>query len=240
MRTLSIALLTFIALLAPAQQLAAQSPESAGKMSIPAQLTKTVQADKAHPGDAVEFRTLEAVLAGKDLVMPANARLHGRVLSAGPKQGDKNSWLLVVVERAEWRQHSLPLHAFIAAQITISQSNNQRAADNEKTTYSPPNPRGMRQSARAAVTTDPNLSSMVKAPQDATETAPPDSGARYPMLENVGIFRDKNGATYLLSAKSNVKLPAGVLLMLKNEPVGSSETAAAKTATSASATEHEN
>src|SRR5271166_5653493 len=162
MRKLYIALLTFIGLLAPAQQPPAQNSESAGKMSIPAQLTRTVQADKAHPGDRVEFRTLEAVLAGKDLVIPANARLYGRVLSASPKQDDKNSWLAVVVERAEWKQHSLPLHAFISAQIVISQSNNQVA---EKTTYSPQNPRTMRQSARATLATDPTLSSLIKAPR---------------------------------------------------------------------------
>src|SRR5271157_50679 len=234
MRKLYIALLTFIALLAPAQQESAQNSESAGKMSIPAQLTRTVQADKAHPGDRVEFRTLEAVLAGKDLVIPANARLYGRVLSAAPKQDDKNSWLAVVVERAEWKQHSLPLHAFISAQIAISQSNNQLA---EKTTYSPQNPRTMRQSARATLATDPTLSSMIKAPLDANETGPAELGTRYPVLDNVGILRDKNGTTYLLSAKSNVKLPAGMLLMLKNEPGGSSETAEGKTASGTSTDE---
>ena len=231
MRKLYIALLTFIGLLAPAQQPPAQNSESAGKMSIPAQLTRTVQADKAHPGDRVEFRTMEAVLAGGDLVIPANARLYGRVLSAAPKQDDKNSWLAVVVERAEWKQHSLPLHAFISAQIAISQSNNQVA---EKTTYSPQNPRTMRQSARATLATDPTLSSLIKAPLDANETGQAELGTRYPVLDNVGIFRDKNGTTYLLSAKSNVKLPAGVLLMLKNEPGGSSETAEGKPASGTS------
>ncbi|HME31820.1 MAG TPA: hypothetical protein VKG65_03625 [Terriglobales bacterium] len=237
MRKLYIALLTFIALLAPAQQPPAQSPEPAGKMSIPAQLTRTVQADKAHPGDRVEFRTLEAVLAGKDLVIPANARLYGRVLSASPKQDDKNSWLAVVVERAEWKQHSLPLHAFISAQIVISQSNDQRAAEAEKTTYSPQNPRTRRQSARATLATDPTLSSIIKAPLDANETSQAELGTRYPVLDNVGIFRDKNGTTYLLSAKSSVKLPAGVLLMLRNEPGESSETAEGRPASGTSTDE---
>jgi len=235
MRKLYTALLTFTALLAPAQQPPVRNPESAGTMSIPAQLTRTVQADKAHPGDTVEFRTLEAVLAGRDLVIPANARLYGRVLSAAPRQDNRNSWLAVVVERAEWKQGSLPLHAFIAAQIAIS-TNNQRAADAGTADNAPLSPRrAARQSARSAVTTDPNLSNMVKTPQDATETRQDQSGPKYPMLENVSLFRDKNGTSYLLSSKSNVKLPAGVLLMLKNEP--ESEATKGKTASSSSGNE---
>ena len=232
MRKLYTALLTFTALLAPAQQTPVHKPESAGPMSIPAQLTRTVQANKAHPGDTVEFRTLEAVLAGKDLVIPANARLFGRVLSAAPRQDNKNSWLAVVVERAEWKQGSLPLHAFIAAQIAIATRNQ---APEEKTTYSPQNPRSMRQTARATLATDPNLATLVKAPQDATETRQDQLGPRYPMLENVSLFRDKDGTSYLLSSKANVKLPAGVLLMLKNEP--ESEATKGKTASGTSGNE---
>src|SRR5208283_1361140 len=103
MQKLCIALLIFTASLAPAQQPAVVNPASSGKLSIPAQLTRTVRADKAHAGDPVEFRTLEAVLVGKDTEMPANSWLQGRILGASPKQEGKNSWLALVVERAEWK-----------------------------------------------------------------------------------------------------------------------------------------
>ena len=76
---------------------------------------------------------------------------------------------------------------------------------------------------------DPSLSSLIKSPQDATLTGE-DEAPKYPKLDNVGILRDKGGTTYLVSSKTNVKLPAGVLLMLRNEPGGSPETADAKTA----------
>ncbi len=148
MQQLCIALLIFTALLAPAQQPAATDPASSGKLSIPAQLTKAVRADKAHAGDPVEFRTLEPVLVGKGLVMPANTSLHGRVLGASPKQDGKNSWLALVVERAEWTQHSLPLHAFVAAQISISVTNNQRAADPGMAGNTTANPRRARAGER--------------------------------------------------------------------------------------------
>jgi hypothetical protein len=219
---LFIALLTFSTLLAAAQQLpVASSIPSSGKFSIPAQLLKTVRADKAHPGDPVEFRTVEAVLVDNGLVMPVNTPLHGRVLSANPKHDDKNSWLAIVVERAEWKEHTLLLRAFVSAQIVMSTANRQPPPD-----ATAPNPASMtpraqrRQSVRMAARSDPELSNLVPAPQDANERFPEELGIKYPSLENVGILRDKEGTTYLLSVKSNVKLPAGVLLMLSNEPVG--------------------
>ena len=211
------------ALLAPAQQPVSSETASPGKLSIPAQLSKTVRADKAHTGDPVELKTLEAVLVSNGLVMPANTTLHGRVLDARPKQDGKNSWLVLVVERAEWKQHTLPLHAFIAAQIVISPHSNQGRTDpvlpdNTQPSY----PRSRNQGGRAVIT-DPNLANLtlagrVRAQRD-TEAAPEPIPANYPSLRDVGILRDKNGTTYLLSAKSNVKLPAGVLLMLRDEPV---------------------
>jgi len=240
MRTICIVLLAFTALLASAQQPAAGDTAYSGKLSIPAQLTKTVRADKVHPGDPVKFRTLEAILVTNDVVMPANTSLQGRVLGASPKQDGKNSWLALVVERAEWRQHSLPLHAFVVAQITISPTNN-KSADPGIAESTPANPRrSSRQNAREAARTDPSLSTLIKSPQDATETGHDELPPKYPTLDNVGILRGQDGTTYLLSSKSNVKLPAGVLLMLKNEPLGSSETADAKGATSLSTAKRQN
>ena len=234
MRTVWIALLVCAAALAPAQQPAAVDPVFPGKLLIPAQLTQTVRADKAHPGDAIELRTLEAVLVEKDLVMPADTHLVGRVLGAAPRQDNKNSWLLVVVERADWKDHSLSLRAFIAAQITVAGPKNQRLADPSNDVPAQ-NRRTARQSARTGVMTDPSLSSMVRTPQDANETVQEESGSKHPWLENVGILRDKDGTTYLLSSKSNVKLPAGVLLMLRNEPVANPATAESRTASPSSA-----
>src|SRR5664280_561024 len=232
MQKLCITLLIFTALPAPAQQPASSNPASSGKLTIPAQLTKTVRADKARAGDPVEFRTLEAVLVSKDVVMPANTSLHGRVVGASPKQDDKNSWLALVVERAEWKQHSLPLHAFVVAQISISPTNNQSAADPGLARGTP--------SKQGQIGRHSIPSGLTKSPQDATTPGQGELAPKYPTLGNVGILRDKDGTTYLLSSKSNVKLPAGVLLMLKNEPVGISETADAKTATSASSTGRQN
>lgn len=237
MQRLCIALLVLTALRAPAQQTVSSNPPSSGKLSIPAQLSKTIRADKAHAGDPVELKTLEAVLVSNGLVMPANTSLHGRVLDARPRQDGKNSWLVVVVERAQWKEHSLPLHAFISAQIAISRQNNQPADAGIPSNTQPSYPRSRSQSGRAASLTDPNLASQtvagrIRSQRDATEAAPEPMRRSYPALRDVGILRDKNGTTYLLSAKSNVKLPAGIMLMLRDEPV--EKVAAAESAVASS------
>jgi len=38
------------------------------------------------------------------------------------------------------------------------------------------------------------------------------------------MLRAKDGTTYLVSSKTTVKLPAGLMLVLKNEPAASPET----------------
>jgi hypothetical protein len=216
MRIVSVVLLAVVPFLTSAQQPAARNLVSSDKLSIPARLSKTVRADKAHPGDAVEFRTVEAVLVSQGLVMPANTVLHGRVLSASPKQEGKNSFLAFVVESATWKQNSLPLHAFIFAQIATP----LRAGDLGGMTASPD-----RQTVRMRVP-DPNRSYIARAQQDAMKTSPDPVGAanQSSALKNVSLLRDKEGITYLVSPKTNVKLPSGLMLMLKNEPAASSET----------------
>jgi hypothetical protein len=232
MRTLGVVLLAFTASLVPAQQPAVGTLGSASKLSIPAQLSKTVRADKVHPGDPVKFRTLEPVLVSNGMVMPTNTLLVGRILKASPKQEGKNSWLALVVERAEWKQHRLPLHAFVAAQINVSPANNQAAPlyPNPRESAASPPPRAGRQTR---VVPRDDLASIFKTPQEAAESNPDEPTAKYPRLENVGIVRDKDGTVYLVSSKANVKLPAGVLLILRNEPAGGPETAAARTSSGA-------
>lgn len=217
MRTLGTASLLFAACLAAAQQPAATGAGLSARLSIPVEVVHSLRADKVHAGDPVEFRTLMAVLVSKELVMPGGTHLYGRVLAAGPKEENKNSYLGVVVERAEWKDHIVVLHAFIAAQLAVTPKNQAAAstATNDNPTAAM-NRRTGRSSGRAASHGDPALPSLVRTPDDAVEPDPAQTTPKYPKLEDVGFFRDKDGATYLISTRSNVKLPAGVLLMLEN------------------------
>jgi hypothetical protein len=208
------------------QQSADNSRRYSG-VSIPAELKTTIRADKVHRGDPVEFRSLEAVLLGNGVVMPANSKLTGRIVGAAPRLEDKPSWLVLLVERGEWKQQTVPLHAFITAQMRINHtgpSSSQNSAD-APASISPR--RAGRISGRAAVENG-NDSSIVPPPQDSKEeTSSPAVNA--PILpKDLRIVRDSDGIVYLFSAESNVNLPRGALLVLVNQnpaqkPAGTAE-----------------
>ena len=138
-----------------------------GGVSIPAELTSTIRAERVHRGDPVEFRTLEPVLIAKGLVMPANTKLTGRVVGAAPLENGKPSWLVLLVEHGEWKNQSVPLHAFIAAQITVSQlpAESQAAADAGTTPRDPR--RAGRESGRVARLNGVDVSSNTHLPEDS-------------------------------------------------------------------------
>ncbi len=215
MGTGCISLLLMAALLmqAPQDSLIATP---AGNVSIPAELTKTVRAGKARRGDPVEFRTLEAVLVAPKLVMPPQTKLFGRIVGAAPRQADKPSWLVLLVERAEWKQHSIPLHAFISSQITLVPAPRTNPNSPDDTTAGNNPRRAARMSGRVAAQSDTTLSSLSKPPQDATEPSQDQLATKPATLKDLRIVRDKDGMSYLFSAKADVNLPSGTLFMLQN------------------------
>jgi hypothetical protein len=193
-----------------------------------AALTRTVRADKAHRGDPVEFTTLEAVLVGPKLAMPPQSKPFGRIVGAAPRQADKPSWLVLLVERAEWRQHIVPLHAFISSQITLVPAPNPNTGSADATPATGSVRRMGRVSVRTAADSGTEMPSSAKLPQDATEQSQDQVAARPPAaLKDLRIVRDKDGIAYLFSAKSDVKLPGGTLFMVQNRlPAATAQAAA--------------
>ena len=225
MRVGCIPLLMMAASLIQAQPDSLATKPAAG-LSIPAELTKTVRADKVHRGDPVEFTTLEAVLVSPKLVMPPQTKLFGRIVGAAPRHGDKPSWLVLLVERAEWKQHSVALHAFIASQITVVPATNQNTVSPE-TTAPTINPRRR----GSALPVDPSGTDLpwVRRPprEDATVQSQDETPLKLPRLKDLRIVRNKDGMWYLFSAKSDVKLPGGTLFMLQNQAPNAPEQSAA-------------
>ncbi len=227
MRVLLLVLFSAITVFAEDPQAVTTTTQVPGNLSIPAQLSKTIDTKKCKAGDAVEMRTLEPVLIGNGLVMPENAKLQGKILAAASRQNDKPSWVVLVVERAEWKQHSIPLYAFIASQITVKakvagQSDNAfegalNLADAEHARYA------------ARTQAIPGSSRSVgHPPRDATVEGNSTSELSYQRLEEVYIQQARNGAVFLLSPKPHLKLPSGTMFMLRNQPAGAQKQADAK------------
>jgi hypothetical protein len=216
-----ISVLLLTACLSPGQQ-TKTSVRPVNGVSIPAQLTTTIRADKVHRGDPVEFRTVEAVLVGNGVVMPKNTKLAGRVVGAAPRLGEKPSWLVLLVERAEWKNESVPLHAFIASQLSIEQVPLQAAQPADGTTPPASPRRAARESGRVAVENGVDISTATKLPQDSGSTVPASPGEKPAPLKDLRIVRSEDGMTYLFAARSNLKLPSGTFFMLQDESANQS------------------
>lgn len=213
MRVLLIVLFSAITVFAEdPQAVSTNSPEN---LTIPARLFKTIDTNKCKAGDVVEMRTLEPVLIANGLVMPENAKLHGKIVGAASRQNDRLSWLLLVVDRAEWKRHTIALHAFIASQITTTAKTPGPINDSSET---------LAQAERAPYVgrahMDPWRSAPVGKPlQDASDDGSGAPQLSSPRLDNLYIQQARNGAVFLFSPKEHLKLPSGTMFMLRNQPV---------------------
>ncbi len=90
------------------------------RLHIRAVMDKTVTTKKAKVGDPVRMTVLAPEMEGKTVLIAKDAHLIGRVAESTPYKGPgTEARLMVVVERAEWRKHSVPLNAYIVAQGAI-------------------------------------------------------------------------------------------------------------------------
>lgn len=220
MRVLVSILFSVVALFAEDPQALLPAAQVPDNLSIPAQLNKTINTKKCKAGDRVELQTLEPVLISNGLVMPEHAKLHGTIVGAASRQNDKPSWLLLQVDRAEWKRHSIALRAFIASQITLKPNQSGRNAtsatnlsDFHNGRYAPSVP---------STTPSGRIRSIGRAPRDATEAGEVTPQMSQPRLEDVYIQQASNGALLLLSPKPYLKLPSGTMFMLRNHPAASS------------------
>jgi hypothetical protein len=109
---------------------ASASGQIATGTMIPAELSKSVDAKKAKPGDQVVAKTTQDMLASGRVVIPRNSKIIGHVTEAKAREkGESESSLGIVFDKVVMRDgHELPLNASIQA-LAAAQSNT--ALDNE-------------------------------------------------------------------------------------------------------------
>jgi len=227
MRILWLVLLSALTIVAQNPQATPSAGQLPNNLSIPAQLDATVDTKKCKAGDVIEMRTLEPVLVGNGQVMPEHTKLSGRVEGAASRQNDKPSWLLLVIDRAEWKGHSLPLRAFIISQITVKAS---VQAENDSAFQGaldmPDAVLNRRSHAQLTTQGDPGSSGLSVSAAHPLKDGTIEKGQAqqlsYQRLDDVHLLPASNGAIYLLSAKDHLKLPSGTMFMLRNRPLPAS------------------
>lgn len=90
--------------------------------SIAVQIRRTVKADKARIGDEVLTEVTVPVLQDGRVVIPKGARVVGQVTAASAHtKAHPESVLAVRFERAQWKQGSVALNAFIVRPLSLPQ-----------------------------------------------------------------------------------------------------------------------
>ncbi len=217
MRMLVSVLFSAVAVFAEDPQAIAPNSQVPENLSIPARLSKTIESSKCKAGDVVEMRSLEPVLLSHGLVMPEDAKLHGKVLGAASRQDNRPSWVLLVVVEAEWKQHRVPLHAVVAAQITIKpkvSAQNVSAFDNTIT---------RRGAGRVSAPGRWGSAPRNHAPRDATVDGNDSLELSYHGVDDLVLMKDQQGRVFLVSQRPQLKVPSGTMFMLRNQPVVAAE-----------------
>jgi hypothetical protein len=226
MRVLISILFLVVAGFAEDPQPSVPTAQVSENFTIPARLAKTVDTKKCKAGDVVEMRTLEPVLIGNGLVMPEHTRLQATVLGAASRQNEKPSWLVLVVQKAEWKDHSVPLRAFVTSQITVKPKAGRNDSPSTAATGLSDFEHG-RNTPRLGNPFSSRSRSVGRVARDATDGGDSAPDLSHQQLDDVYMQQARNGMMFLLSPKRNLKLPSGTMFMLRNQPAAASAPAPA-------------
>lgn len=198
-RALSIAALVVCAWGAAGQTPNVELPD---RLVIRAQLDRGISAANTKPGERVYMHAVAAEMDGDRVLIASGAKLIGRVLAATKlSDATPESRLDIVIERAEWRHHSVNLRAYIIEQGVIITSKvvgcgPPSSLSDEGTDLKPRD----------------TLCSGNQVPIYKREPSPVMQGVE------IRYLRDRRGGpTALVSKTHNVVLPPGLAVLIRHD-----------------------
>lgn len=176
--------------------------------SIAVVMRRTVKADKANLGDEVLAEVTVPVLQSGRILIPEGARVTGRVLAAVARSREHpESVLAIRFERAEWKDGSVALNAFMVR--ALGRPEKARKGDSYNPVNCVPSMHALPQQPVAQPAHTPRF--------DCSTMRGSVSDAGLPKLEDVSVRTtgDALGPTELISTKKNVTLEKGLNVELR-------------------------
>ena len=218
------------------QEQSSASPRIAPGSVIPVQLTKTIDAKKAKPGDEVVAKvTMDMKSNSGDVIVPKDTRVVGHVTEAQARNKEqKESQVGIAFDRALLKGSEVSLPMSIQA-VIAPPSNNTNSSGGSPDQGAPPaggnsapSPMAGGRSASTSGQTQPSSPAPNAMPPQGTSDSQQGS-ARPPITGNtqgvVGISNLKlepapsaAQGSVLSSEKNNVKVESGTMLLLKVNP----------------------
>lgn len=212
MRSMVLALLVGIAAMTVmGQDIPVRPNFEPGGLRIPVELSETIKVEKVHAGDQVRFRMAEAILAGHGSVIPATAKVFGHVITADAAGTTQHSHLSIVLDRAEWKGHTLPLHAFISGFTLPRGPATNVVACKPSTEFA-------RFGGRGNVLPDGGLlSPWTNNCDEATRVQENAEDALQRALKGIQLYHANRSSFTVLVSKKNIHLPSGMIMMFRND-----------------------
>lgn len=213
-------------LLLVALSVAAEDPVSVPTgATLAIRLDQSVDAAHARAGDAVVATLLAPIVAGGVVVVPRNARITGHTLAVEPRRKGADSRLLIRFEKAEWRDQTAALNAYVIRQLATKEVVRRTPAD--KTCPSVSNFNFLQAGRRKGDDTQQGQVPAFQAPpcfDTLTRTGATKVDDRIvfvsPPLKNMQLEKTQQppGATEFVSHKKNIELSRGTMLELVQAP----------------------
>jgi hypothetical protein len=202
-----------------------QTPRIAPGSVIPVELTKTLDAKKAKPGDEVVAKvTKDMKTANGDVLVAKNAKVVGHVTEARARSKEqKESEVGIAFDRAETRDGDIKLPMSIQAIIGPTPS----SASGGGGSYDPPGPGTGAGTMTSPMNGRAPSGGASQQPAQPVPTGGTDAQARPPItghtqgvigMPDLKLEANAQGATQgsvVSSEKSNVKLESGTMMLLR-------------------------
>ena len=199
---------------------APSEPLVAEGLVMPVVLKQKIDTAKIQPGEVVKFELISPAMANHEVVIPANAKVYGRIVEAHPLGNNPFSSLAVVIESIMWKSHTLSLHAYLAGfgRMKVTYFGKQYYCDQPPTQNASVPARNSRDSDKAP---QPQPRTSVFETQCDSISAQSETDNK--SIEHIQLLRTKSKLVPVAfaSTKRDIVLKKGTLLVIRNgaEPV---------------------